>query len=165
MLQPNSKCVAIIPISSVITNRGDGLTFKEQLLKHHTLEAVMSMPLELFHNSKVSVVTVVVVITAHQPHPSGKKTWFGYWRDDGFVKTKSKGRIDLNNQWASIKKKWINAFRNREVIPYFSIMREITPEDEWCAEAYLETDYSSLSQSDFEKELKKYAAHQILLGE
>ena len=54
----------------------------------------MSMPIELFHNSKTTVVTCIMVFTAHRPHPKGKKTWFGYWRDDGFIKTKHRGRID-----------------------------------------------------------------------
>ncbi len=33
-------------------------------------------------------------------------------------------------------------------------MVEVTAEDEWCAEAYLETDYSTLSTDEFERELK-----------
>lgn len=33
---------------------------------------------------------------------------------------------------------------------------------EWCAEAYLETDYSDLSDSDFITELKKYSAFKVL---
>ena len=41
-------------------------------------------------------------------------------------------------------------------------MAEVTPQDEWCAEAYMQTDYSGLSAADFEKELRKYAAFRIL---
>ncbi|MBP5127184.1 hypothetical protein [Pseudomonas protegens] len=34
--------------------------------------------------------------------------------------------------------------------------------DEWCAEAYMETDYSTITKDDFERELKKYVVFKIL---
>ena len=135
---------------------------KRKLLQSHTLEAVMSMPLDLFHDSDVGVVTCVMVINAHRPHPAGKKTWFGYWRDDGFVLTKHRGRVDLNGKWSGVRSRWLAAYRNHEIIDGESAMEEVTPQDEWCAEAYMETDYSVLSAADFEKELRKYAAFRIL---
>jgi type I restriction enzyme M protein len=122
----------------------------------------MSMPTDLFHDSKVGVITCVMVITAHHPHPAGKKTWFGYWRDDGFVKTKHLGRIDANGTWRSTKDRWVSAYRSREVIHRFSVMAEVDHEHEWCAEAYLETDYSTLTLEDFEKEVRRYVAFKIL---
>src|SRR6266404_7870311 len=111
----------------------------------------MSMPIDVFHDSKVGVVTCVMVITAHRPHPPGKKTWFGYWRDDGFVKTKHLGRIDANGTWQSTKARWLGTYLSREVIGGFSVLAEVSHEDEWCAEAYMETDYSILTKSAFEK--------------
>jgi len=162
MLEQHGKCVAIIPMSCVLAQSGIGLELKRKLLLKHTLEAVMSMPSELFHNSKVGVITSVLVITAHLPHPPGKKTWFGYWRDDGFVKVKGKGRIDANNRWKENKQTWVSAYKNKEVIPSLSVMHEIVAEDEWCAEAFLETNYDHIDSSLFEQELKKYAAYQIL---
>ena len=41
-------------------------------------------------------------------------------------------------------------------------MQTVGAENEWCAEAYMETDYSTLTQADFERELKKYVAFRIL---
>ena len=121
----------------------------------------MSMPSDVFHDSKVGVVTCVMVITAHRPHPLGKKTWFGYWRDDGFVITKHLGRIDLHGRWPDIKQRWLTAYRNREVIDGQSVTAEVGPHDEWCAEAYMETDYSTLAVSHFEDEIKKYITYRI----
>ena len=112
-----------------------------------------------------------MVFTAHVPHPEGKQTWFGYWRDDGFVNRKNRGRIDANNQWQSIKTKWINSYRNKvvrqlytneDVMSGFSVMQEVKPEDEWCAEAYMETDYSEISKKEFEKTLEKYTVFELL---
>ena len=35
-------------------------------------------------------------------------------------------------------------------------MREVTAKDEWCVEAYMETDYSKITFDDFENTVKKY---------
>jgi type I restriction enzyme M protein len=106
--------LTIIPLSCAIATKGDVLVRKQQILENHTLEAVMSMPEDIFHNSKVGVTTCIMIISAHIPHPKGKKTWLGYWREDGFIKTKGKGRIDLNDTWSSIKENWLNTYINRE---------------------------------------------------
>lgn len=164
MLQQNGVCVAIVPISSLIAQEGLLLEIKKNLLKHHTLEAIMSLPNELFHNSKVAVVTCAIIFKAHVPHPKGKKTWFGYWKDDRFVKIKNKGRIDLNGTWPDVMDQWVTAFKNREVDPHKSLMHEVSAEDEWCVEAYMVTDYSSIDSKMFEDEIKKYVSYQILSG-
>jgi len=161
-LQPGGTCVAILPLGCAIGGDATILELKRKLLASHTLEAVMSMPADLFHDSHVGVVTCIMVITAHHPHPQGKKTWFGYWRHDGFVTTKHRGRIDLNGKWSKIKGYWLSGYRNRETIKGQSIAAEVKPEDEWCAEAYMETDYSALTPADFEQEVKKYVAFRIL---
>lgn len=162
MLQKKGKCIAIVPMSCALAQSGEMLSWKTKILEHHTLEAVMSMPDELFHNSKVGVVTCAMVYTAHIPHPVGKKTWFGYWKDDGFIKVKNKGRIDAKEKWNEIKKQWVNAYINKEVIAGHSIMKEVSALDEWCAEAYMETDYSEMNQDKFIDVIKNFIAFQFL---
>ncbi|HII06185.1 MAG TPA: N-6 DNA methylase [Methanotrichaceae archaeon] len=162
-LDKNATCIAIVPMSSAIAQSGGLYELKSRLLKNHTLEAVMSMPEDLFHNSKAGTVTCIMIFTAHIPHmTSGKKTWFGYWRDDGFVKKKNLGRVDYNNTWAGIKKQWVESYSNRETTPGYSLMREVTPKDEWCIEAYLETDYSTVDEITFKEYVKHYLTYKIL---
>lgn len=155
-LEPGGTCVAIIPISCVIEKGETAENLKKRVLDKHTLEAVLSMPEELFHNSKVNTVTCAIIITAKKPHPKGKKTWFAYCRDDGFVKQKNKGRIDANHTWKNIKDRWVTAYRNREVIDGFSLMREVNEKDEWCVEAYFETDYSQFDASAYNETVKNF---------
>src|ERR1039457_520132 len=151
-LQKGGRGIFIVPISCATAPS----SHKRALLKKHTLEAVMSMPPELF--TPVGVVTCIMVFTAGIPHDSSdKKTWFGYWREDGFVKTKHRGRIDLEHRWLQIRDHWIEAFRNKEVHPGESFMQQVGPDDEWVAEAYMETDYSTLTKDDFEKAVLDYA--------
>ena len=155
-------CVAICQMSTVVSDKKSVVEVRERLLKKHTLEAVFSMPNDLFH--PMGVVTCILVFKAHNPHLENKKTFFGYFKDDGLIKIKYKGRIDLNNQWQDIKQKWLLAYRNKEIIAGLSVMQEIKAKDEWCAEAYMETDYSTLTENDFIRTAKEYVAFQFLNG-
>lgn len=156
MLERGGKCVAIMPISCVNDVTGDSYVLKGKILEKHTLEAVLSLPEELFVNSKVNTVTCAVVITAGIPHPENKQTWFGYCRNDGFIKKKNKGRIDANHTWQQIKEQWVTAYINRQVITEFSVMKHVTAADEWCAEAYLQTDYTTLTIDDYMETVKNF---------
>lgn len=162
-LQQDGKCVAIVPITCATAPSGEIAQWKRTILSRHTLEAVLSMPIELFHNSKTTVVTCIMVFTAHRPHSSSKKTWFGYWRDDGFVKTKHRGRIDMNGTWEVIKKRWVDSYINREAINGLSVLQEVGANDEWCAEAYLETDYSKVNLSLLKVAAKRYMLKNVML--
>jgi len=151
-LEKGGTGFAIVPISCATAPSED----KRNLLKKHTLEAVMSMPPEIFY--PVGVVTCIMVFTAKVPHStSNKKSWFGYWRDDGFVKVKNLGRVDRNGTWPAIRDHWVDMFRNREVHPGESVIQRVSADDEWVAEAYMETDYSTLTQTDMERVLLDYA--------
>jgi hypothetical protein len=58
----------------------------------------------------------------------------------------------------------VEAFRNREVHSGKSITHKVTADDEWCAEAYMETDYSLLTAADYEATVREYAIAQLLLA-
>ncbi|HEY0320677.1 MAG TPA: N-6 DNA methylase [Pyrinomonadaceae bacterium] len=109
-LEEGGTCIAIVPMQSAISQVGKIYLFKEELLSKHTLEAVLSMPNELFHNSNVGVVSCVMIFTAHKPHPKDKETYLGFYKDDGFVKRKGKGRIDAFGRWKTIKEKWVRYY-------------------------------------------------------
>lgn len=156
-LVPGGTGIAIVPMSCAIAPN----PHREELLRRHTLEAVMSMPDDLFY--PVGTVTCIMVFTAKRPHKdSRRKTWFGYWKNDGFVKTKHKGRVDLYERWIAIRDRWVESFRNREDVPGLSVKRYVTNADEWCAEAYMDTDYSKISRADFETAIKKFLLFKAL---
>ena len=156
-LQSGGTGIAIVPMGCAISANA----LRTEILKEHTLEAVMSMSDQLFY--PVGTVTCIMVFTAHKPHAiSNRKTWFGYWKEDGFVKTKNKGRIDLNETWPAIRDRWVEAFRNKEVHAGERIMHKVTGADEWCAEAYMETDYSKITQESFERTVRDYAIFRVI---
>lgn len=144
--------IAIVPTSCATGSAPQ----KRAIMKKHTLEAVMSVPPEVFY--PVGVVTCIMVFTAKMPHAtSNKKSWFGYWRDDGFIKVKNLGRVDRNDAWPGIRDHWVEMFRNREVHAGESVLQKVDADDEWVAEAYMETNYSGLEERDFERVLLDYA--------
>lgn len=156
-LRPKGVGIAVVPMSCAIAPHHR----RAELLKHHTLEAVMSMPDELFY--PVGTVVCIMVWTAHVPHAKAhKKTWFGFWKDDGFTKTKHKGRIDPSGLWPAIRDRWVSSFLNREVHAGESVMHTVGAADEWCAEAYMETDYSALTKADFEEVVRNYAVYRLV---
>lgn len=161
-IEKGGTCIAIVPMQSALAQRGKIFRLKEKLLEKHTLEAVLSMPNELFFNSKTNVVSCVMIFTAHKQHPKNKETYFGYYKDDGFVKRKGKGRIDAFSTWKEIKNKWVSNYLNRKEKAELNVNKIVTAKDEWCAEAYMKTDYSLLKEQDFIDEVKKYAAFKVL---
>ena len=155
-LVDGGTCIAIVPMQSALATKGKVYEFKKQLLKKHTLDAVLSMPDELFFNSKVGVVSCIMIFKAHKPHPKSKETYFGYYKDDGFVKRKIQGRYDAFGKWEGIKEKWISNYINRKQEAGFSVNRVVSADDEWVAEAYMKTNYSNLTNEDFTDTILDY---------
>lgn len=145
--------MAICKMGVVVSEGNDVIAVKERLLSEHTLLGVLSMPVELF-NPAASAPTAILIFKAKQAHPEGFTSFFGYFKDDGYVVSKNK-RTDTG-RWSNIKRQWKNAYLNRDSIVGLSVMKEVSATDEWCAEAYMETDYSTLRKDDFVNSVKKY---------
>ena len=63
----------------------------------------------------------------------------------------------------SPKKKWVDAFINRDEIKGFSLKQAVTAKDEWSYEAYAKTDFDGITEETFKKVIKEYAL--FLLGQ
>lgn len=153
--------VVVVPMSCAI-----GTKFKatrERLFKKHTLMAVFSMPDDIFYPTGTNV--CVMVWEAHTPHDSTQETFFGYCKDDGFVKRKKMGRVDAYNKWHDIEREWLALYRNRDIKEGLSTRHCVTDKDEWLCEAYMETDYSKLTQEDFQQTVNDYLAYLVKSGD
>ncbi|MDR2194124.1 MAG: SAM-dependent methyltransferase [Treponema sp.] len=151
--------VVVVPMSCAI-----GTKFKEtrqRLFKKHTLRAVFSMPDDMFYSNNASINVCVMVWEAHKPHDTEKTTFFGYYKNDDFVKAKKLGRIDKFNKWRSIEDEWIRLYRERETKEEMSIKKSVRWDDEWLCEAYMETGYSKLTQDDFQETVNNYLAYLV----
>lgn len=168
-----TKMAVLLPMAAAIGNGTTLENMKCQLLEKNTLDAVFSLPPEIFYPG-ASAQACCMVFTLNQPHfgPDGKpdrETFFGYYKDDGFKKKKNLGRVeqfDAENHsiWKRTEAKWIDMYKNKKVIPGLSAMHAVTGKDEWLCEAYMETDYSKLTEADFQQTINDYLAYLIKDG-
>lgn len=153
--------VVVVPMSCAIGTKYKDV--RERLMKKNTLKAVFSMPDDIFYPTGTNV--CVMVWEAHSPHDSSQETFFGYYKDDGFVKRKKLGRIDVFSKWESIEKEWLELYRNRDIVDGLSARHCVTYEDEWLCEAYMQTDYTKLTPNDFQDTVNDYLAYLVKSGE
>ncbi len=152
--------VVVVPMSCAIGTKFKDI--RERLMKKNTLQAVFSMPDDIFYPTGTNV--CVMVWTAHTPHDSTQETFFGYCKDDGFVKRKKLGRIDAFGKWDRIEKEWLQLYRNKDVVDGLSARHCVGYDDEWLCEAYMQTDYSELTQDDFQQTVNDYFAYMVKGG-
>lgn len=161
------KLAILLPMQCAIGNTGDIKKFKELMMQHHRLDAVFSLPAEMFYPG-ASVVACCMIWELGVRHESANiPTFFGYFKEDGFVKRKNLGRIERvdpktgEGTWKAIHDKWLNLYQTRTAEVGLSAVQKVSYEDEWCAEAYMETDYNTLSEKDFIQKLVDYSAFLI----
>ena len=164
------KMAVLLPMQAAIGNSGDIKDFKKKMLDNYTLDAVFSLPTEVFYPG-ASAVAVCMIFDLSQKHKNADRdTFFGYFRDDKYIKRKGLGRVETtdangNSLWASTEELWLQLYKNRRAVPGLSVMQKVTYKDEWLAEAYMETDYSVLREEDFQKVLNDYLSYLVKVGQ
>lgn len=163
------KIAVLLPMQAAIGSSNDVKEFKKKMLDNYTLEAVFSLPTEIFYPGAAAVAVCMVFDLSQKHDKANKETFFGYYRDDKFTKRKGLGRIELtddkgNSLWSKTEELWLDLYKNKKVVPGLSVMKKIGWEDEWLAEAYMETDYSSLNSDIFERTIRHYYSYIIKDG-
>ena len=166
------KLAVLLPLQCAIGSSTIIENEKKALLENNTLEAVFTLPQELFYPG-ASVNACCMLFTLGQPHTNSDgdshSTFFGYCKEDGFVKKKNLGRIERfdeegNSVWKGIEANWIRLFKNKEVKPGLSAIKTVSAKDEWLCEAYMKTDYKKLTKDDFQKTLNNYLSYLVKEG-
>ena len=151
--------IAIVPMSCA---GNSGTKLRAELLKHHTLLACMTMPNQLFFDSHVGTAPCIMVFKAHIKHDENKSVFLARWQDDGFVVIPHNGRKN-GGLWDTIREEWINQMDGTATAnEYVWLKKKINISDEALAEAYIKTDYSTLSDKDFETTLKKLSLYKYM---
>ncbi len=160
------KLAVLLPLQCAIGSSKDVQSFKERMLQEHHLDAVFTLPADMFHpGASANACCMVFDLGVRHENAPIKETFFGYFKDDGFVKRKNLGRVEkIDGAWKNTEEKWLDLYRNRRVVSGLSAVRKVTHEDEWLAEAYMETDYSTLTDADFERTIRNFIAYQIANG-
>lgn len=165
----HTKMAVLLPMQAAIGNNKQIKYFKSAMLEQYTLEAVFSLPDEMFYPGASAVACCMVFDLSQSHEKSNRDTFLGYFKDDKFVKRKGLGRIETTNDsgkslWEITKQEWLDAYRNKREIPGLSVMAKLTDQDEWLAEAFMKTDYTKLQVSDFQQTLNEYLAYLIEEG-
>jgi type I restriction enzyme M protein len=175
-IRQGAKLLCLLPLTCATGNKKPISFEKERILKNNTLDAVFSLPPEMFYpganvNACCMVFTIGVShytrveIDGVEVDVPRKETFLGYFKDDGFLKKKHLGRVSRvdengNPLWTVIEQEWLDIYFGNKVNPYMGIRKKLTHNNEWLAEAYIETDYNSFlsNYTPFEMTLRQYLA-------
>ena len=158
------KLAVLLPMQCAIGDKGDIKKYKELMMQHHRLDAVFSLPAEMFYPGASVVACCMIWELGVRHQTANQPTFFGYFKEDGFTKRKNLGRVERvdpqtgEGAWKAIHDKWLSLYQSRTAEVGLSAVQKVTYEDEWCAEAYMETDYNTLSEKDFIQKLVDYSA-------
>lgn len=158
------KLAILLPMQCAIGNTGDIKKFKELMMQNHRLDAVFSLPAEMFYPGASVVACCMIWELGIRHEAANQPTFFGYFKEDGFTKRKNLGRVERvdpktgEGAWKAIHDKWLHLYQTRTAEVGLSAVQKVSYEDEWCAEAYMETDYNDLSEKDFIQKLVDYSA-------
>lgn len=166
------KMAVLLPVSTAIGTSKIVQNEKILMLEDNTLEAVFTLPAEIFYPG-AAVSACCMVFTLGKPHinvdRTVNETFFGYYKEDGFKKKKNLGRLEQfdengDSKWKVIEEEWLRLFRNHKVVDGLSATAEVSGTDEWLCEAYMKTDYSMLSESDFQQTVNNYLSYLMKEG-
>lgn len=166
----SATLAVLLPVACAIGTSKEIATIKQEILEENTLDAVFTLPNEIFYpGASASACCMVFKIGKKHNDISNPDTFFGYYKDDGFKKKKNIGRVEQitsegKSLWVEIEKKWIELYRNRKSVDGLSATRKVTGSDEWLCEAYMKTDYSTLCEMDFQKTINEYLAYLVREG-
>lgn len=163
------KIAVLLPMQAAIGNSGDVKKFKKKMLDNYTLDAVFSLPNEMFYPGASAIACCMIFDLSQKHERANRDTFFGYFKDDKFIKRKGLGRVeqtdqDGNSLWLKTEAEWLDLYKNKREVPGLSVMHKVTCDDEWLAEAYMETDYTKLTVDDFERTIRDYYSYLIKSG-
>lgn len=166
-----AKLAVLLPVACAIGTSGEISRLKKEILEENTLDAVFTLPNEIFYpGASASACCMVFKIGTKHNDVSNPDTFFGYYKDDGFRKKKNLGRVEQidtttgKSKWVDIEREWIELYRNRHAVDGFSATHKVTGENEWLCEAYMKTDYSKLTEQDFQQTINDYLAYLVKEG-
>jgi hypothetical protein len=164
----SATLAVLLPVACAIGTAREIGKLKEDILKENTLDAVFTLPNEVFYpGASASACCMIFKVGKKHSDVSNPDTYFGYYKDDGFRKKKNLGRIEqvANNSdksiWSNIEESWIKLYRERKAVDGKSAIKKVTHKDEWLCEAHMKTDYSDLSNIIFEETIRNYYSYLV----
>jgi type I restriction-modification system DNA methylase subunit len=149
----DGKVIVIVPQSSMVGKTKEEKTIKSNILKHHTLEGVITLNKNTFYG--VGTNPCIAVFTAGVPHLKDKEVKFINFENDGFEVQKHRGLIETIE---AVDKKqhlldvWLDKV---DAETKFCVKTTIEETDEWLHSFYYFNDEIP-TEAEFEKTITDY---------
>lgn len=152
-LVKGARCIVIVPQSSMTGKTKEEQALKENILKHHTLEGVISLSKDTFYG--VGTIPCIAVFTAGEAHPADKVCKFINFENDGYKVAPHLGLIETES--AKDKKQHLLDvwFGRMESETKFCVKTTIEATDEWLHSFYYFNDEIP-TEEDFIKTIGDY---------
>lgn len=152
-LAEGARCVVIVPQSSMTGKTKEEQALKENILKHHTLEGVISLNKDTFYG--VGTIPCIAVFTAREPHPVEKACKFINFENDGYKVAPHIGLVETES--AKDKKQHLLDvwFDRIEAETKFCVKTTVEATDEWLHSFYYFNDEIP-TEEDFIKTIGDY---------
>lgn len=148
-----ARAAVIVPQSTMTGKTKAEKAFKANIMKHHTLEGVITCNTDTFYG--VGTNPVIAVFTAHEPHPKDKICKFIDFRDDGHRVHAHVGLVEEADA-PDKKAHLLSVWRGEQEAPTaFCVESTVEPEDEWLHSFYYFND-AIPTDADFEKAIGDY---------
>lgn len=152
-LTESARAAVIVPQSTMTGKTQAEQAFKESIMKHHTLEGVITCNTQTFYG--VGTNPVIAIFTAHQPHPASKVCKFIDFRDDGYRVHAHVGLVEEDDA-KDKRQHLLDVWRgNVEAPTSFCVESTVEPSDEWLHSFYYFND-AIPTDADFEKAIGDY---------
>lgn len=152
-LTVGARAAVIVPQSSMTGKSKAEQAFKASIMKHHTLEGVITCNTDTFYG--VGVNPVIAVFTAGEPHDPDKVCKFIDFRDDGYEVRAHVGLVEGDSA-KDKKQHLLDVWNGRIEAPSkFCVESTVKPEDEWLHSFYYFNDEIP-TDADFEKSIGDY---------
>lgn len=157
-LTAGARAAVIVPQSSMTGKTDAEKAIKFSILRHHTLEGVITCNTSTFYG--VATNPVIAVFTAHEPHPSDKICKFIDFREDGYKVRAHIGLVECEN--AKDKRQHLLDvwFGRIEAQTAFCVEATVTDTDEWLHSFYYFNDEIP-TDNDLERTIGDYLSFEF----
>jgi type I restriction enzyme M protein len=128
----HATLAVLLPVACAIGTTGEIANIKKEILLENTLDAVFTLPNEIFYpGASASACCMVFKIGKKHSDISNPDTFFGYYKDDGFRKKKNLGRVEQidtatgKSKWVEIENQWISLYRKRKSVDGYSATHKV----------------------------------------
>lgn len=157
-LVEDGRAAVIVPQSTFTGKTKHEKKLKEAILKHHTLEGVITLNKNTFYG--VGTNPCIALFKAHNRHPNNKKCKFINFENDGYIVSKHIGLID-DGSHKDKKQHLLDVwFGKLEAPTKFCVETTIEATDEWLHSFYYFNDEIP-SEDDFKKTIADYLTFEV----